>query len=171
MSILSSEKQNQIDVKINELLTNTGTSYPDDDLLSIVQKLGVKVVVADLSDIGDDVSGIVMPKEKGADQDTIMINAREDGERRNFTLAHELGHYVLHNGTHLRIDKYNYAVNSQESKEETEANYFAASLLMPKELFLKVFSDSNNIDATARYFGVSNAAARNRYKWLLMNRN
>jgi hypothetical protein len=56
--------------------------------------------------------------------------------RWRFTVAHEIGHYVLHQ--HGTIDrttrKKDFTVWTRAS-EEAEANYFAAELLMPEEMF------------------------------------
>ncbi len=75
-------------------------------------------------------------------------------ERKRFTIAHEIGHYLLHNK--LELDVHNETSNSlnwfnsteQQAKkgiQEWEANDFAAELLMPealvrKETFRKKFS-------------------------------
>lgn len=75
-------------------------------------------------------------------------------ERKRFTIAHEIGHYLLHNK--LELDVHNETSNSlnwfnsteQQAKkgiQEWEANDFAAELLMPealvrKETFRKIFS-------------------------------
>ncbi|MCU0349360.1 MAG: ImmA/IrrE family metallo-endopeptidase [Flavobacterium sp.] len=75
-------------------------------------------------------------------------------ERKRFTIAHEIGHYLLHNK--LELDVHNETSNSlnwfnsaeQQAKkgiQEWEANDFAAELLMPealvrKETFKKKFS-------------------------------
>jgi Zn-dependent peptidase ImmA (M78 family) len=60
--------------------------------------------------------------------------------RRRFTIAHEFGHYLLHEGISEHVN-YGYRVNfrDQESSlardvEEIEANFFAASLLMPRSM-------------------------------------
>ena len=56
--------------------------------------------------------------------------------RRNFDLAHELGHLILHA---------NRDINTLDKKEfdqlEAQANHFASCFLMPKGLFLKDLSD------------------------------
>jgi hypothetical protein len=169
MSLLNHDRQQVIDTKIDELLMNTGLFYPEDTLLSITSKLGLKVAVTDLSFLGRGVSGVIIPVDAEVPQDTILIAKSEPMERRNFTLAHELGHYILHGGgVKLRIDKYDYKLDSKESNEETEANYFAASLLMPKDLFIRVLRAST-VEATAAYFAVSNSAVRIRERWLRTN--
>ncbi|NQV29063.1 MAG: ImmA/IrrE family metallo-endopeptidase [Rhodopirellula sp.] len=56
--------------------------------------------------------------------------------RYRFTLAHELGHFLLHPRTVVdkQFQRKHFTVWNKAS-EEAEANYFAAELLMPKFLF------------------------------------
>ena len=60
--------------------------------------------------------------------------------RRRFTLAHEIGHYCLHslksNETFVDSQKTMSRSQSYWDFRESEANTFAAQLLMPKELIL-----------------------------------
>jgi Zn-dependent peptidase ImmA (M78 family) len=67
-----------------------------------------------------------------------VIRSAESGNlaRWRFTVAHEIGHFVLHqrstiDRTTLRKD---FTVWTKAS-EEAEANYFAAELLMPQSMF------------------------------------
>jgi len=69
----------------------------------------------------------------------ILINSAIKSEaRKNFTVAHELGHYELDqhkktNSTCLIDEMYNSTLSRQE---ELRANQFAVELLMPKRQFL-----------------------------------
>jgi Zn-dependent peptidase ImmA (M78 family) len=61
----------------------------------------------------------------------------EEGRKR-FAIAHEIGHFMLHTGTQLILCSENDMHVWKESKaQEMEANEFAASLLMPQEIFIK----------------------------------
>ena len=67
------------------------------------------------------------------DNSHIWISRRFTSETRQFTLAHELGHAILHRGTGLHRDR---AVDSLarrqvRSQMEMEADTFAAYFLMP----------------------------------------
>ncbi len=88
----------------------------------------------------DDISGMIENVKSGF---LITINANNVRTRQRFTLAHELGHYMLHR--HLigdgvdddrayrstSVGKYH---NTQIGPdEEIEANKFAANLLMPRD--------------------------------------
>jgi Zn-dependent peptidase ImmA (M78 family) len=111
--------------------------------------------------------------------DTIIgVNSNESDKRQRFTIAHELGHFILHEGDQLHVD-HNFKVNfrdsisSQGSKLiEIEANAFAASLLMPEALVREAyetaipngvdpFSDddhSEEVTLLAKLFNVSKTA-------------
>lgn len=85
--------------------------------------------------LDDDISGLLV---RAGDGTTIGVNAGHALTRRRFTIAHEFGHFLLHEGISEHVD-HGYRVNfrDQESAlardvEEIEANFFAASLLMPK---------------------------------------
>ncbi|GFD83806.1 hypothetical protein KUL118_66680 [Tenacibaculum sp. KUL118] len=86
-------------------------------------------------DLDDDISGLFVVKE---DSYFIRYNKRQPKTRKRFTIAHELGHYVLHKNIPLFVDKTGAKVlyrdnnsSTGEVKREREANAFAASLLMP----------------------------------------
>lgn len=178
MAILSKDRQEEIDAAVERVREDTGMSYPHNNLLDIAEKLGVKVYDVDLSEyeIGSNakgVNGIIDwdKNEAGQDIAEIYLNKDFSSARKIFTLAHELGHYMLHSKDRkLRVDVFDYSKDTQESIEETEANYFAASLLMPKEEFERVLRVANgNIDITSKYFGVSSSAAENRLQWIQKN--
>lgn len=60
---------------------------------------------------------------------------------QRFTLAHELGHYVLHTDSLAFRDRSLSApdVSRERPPEEREADAFAAELLMPRKLVARVF--------------------------------
>ena len=55
-----------------------------------------------------------------------------------------------------------------EKDQEQEANWFAASLLMPKNIFIRFWTIIKDIDELASRFEVSNQAAYYRLKNLGM---
>lgn len=170
MAIITFDRQKEIDREIDNLLLSTQTSYPEDGLLDILKKIGVKVFQASFGDKSQEISGAVYRgNPETNEQPQILVNVNEPKERKVFTIAHELGHYILHKTDKYRIDKYNYLSNTQEAKDETEANYFAASLLMPKDKFISVLNQTSDMKATAKYFGVSEAAVSIRLKWITRN--
>jgi Zn-dependent peptidase ImmA (M78 family) len=74
------------------------------------------------------------------DRTIIGVNSATSARRQRFTIAHELGHMLLHQDDALMVDN---AVQFRDERsslaidpEEIEANTFAAALLMPAEQVL-----------------------------------
>lgn len=99
--------------------------------------------------------------------------------RKRFSIAHEIGHLFLHMGYLVNPQKWaatgEYAdsafLRHGHSLEETEANEFAASLLMPKAEFLEIAQQNLNdnyydLPPIAQYFNVSLDSVRYRGRWL-----
>lgn len=170
MAWLNEQRQREIEEAVDDVRTKTKLSYPEDSILDIAERLGVEVYLSDFGEFKNEVSGLIKYPEKEEEKPRIYLQKNENRNRRIFTLAHELGHFILHKGSEkLRVDKFNYSENSKEAIEETEANYFAASLLVPKEKLEKILSEIGNISEIAGYFGVSELVIKNRIKWLEMN--
>lgn len=164
--ILPLERQLEIDAIIENIAITTGVSYPRNSLTDIVEAVGIKLIIDDLSRIDPNISGAIQYDDEKKTNPVIFINSIHPINRQRFTLAHELGHFFLHNGGKLRIDNLNYADDNKNVREEVEANYFAASLLMPKGAFLQKVKEGYEDIELGSYFGVSVEAARNRRRWL-----
>ena len=103
--------------------------------------------VSPLADLDDDVSGVFVSKGAGG---AIGFNRGHARVRQRFTIAHELGHALMHRGRMpLFIDK-GYGVafrdarsSSGEVRMEREANAFAAALLMPEAMVREAASELN----------------------------
>lgn len=142
------------------------------DLGFLIGKLGGEIEEVKLD---SDIDGLIRKKGNSF---IIQINKSKPSFRKNFTIAHELGHLFLHMGFLIDEDKWNSITEFEDSyarkgfsKEESEANEFAASLLMPSKLFIdKVHSIVNenkvSLDELAIYFNVSSEAVRMRGRWL-----
>lgn len=113
----------------------------------------------------DDLSGLILYAEQ-QEKFVIIIDKNKPENRRNFTIAHELGHYFLHKNIlkekNLVVDGDSILYrldNGLSNIQESQANYFAASLLMPKERVQKAWdSFDKNIEKCAKLFSVSLAA-------------
>lgn len=87
----------------------------------------------------------------------------DNPERTRFTIAHELGHFVLHRAGQARFNCHKYGVNSGQfagRNIEREANEFASNLLMPLDVLRKLLGDQRKvtlhlISEIARIFQVS----------------
>lgn len=172
MPTLSLQRQKEIDQIIENLKLKTGLSYPENTIIQITKFFHLEVYDVDLEDYSDSVDGIVKYNGNGGSQKpAIYINKRFPAKRKIFTVAHELGHYLLHhNKEKLRIDKFKYSEDTQESQEETEANYFAASLLVPKTKLLALLSVPGvTLQDVSNYFHVSLPVIQTRLTWLKTN--
>ena len=104
---------------------------------------------------------------RGEDQVVIGVNSSHHSNRQRFTIAHECGHLLLHEGA-AYVDK-SFRVNWRDDvssmavdRHEIEANRFAAELLMPYKILLQDLR-SHDIDleneeaikTLAKRYGVS----------------
>jgi Zn-dependent peptidase ImmA (M78 family) len=111
----------------------------------IADDLGVTVQLAPAQ---DDLSGFLF-RDHAAKRSVIGVNSGHSATRQKFTIAHELGHFLLHDYEDVHVDR-GFSVKLRSGKssegtddEEKEANLFAAELLMPKHF---IESDLNEID-------------------------
>ncbi|HBZ80949.1 MAG TPA: hypothetical protein DEP07_11250 [Brevibacillus sp.] len=66
---------------------------------------------------------------------TIVYNSNHSPERRNFTIAHELGHYFLHRNKQSQfVDRADNMLDNTINEFELQANAFAAELLLPESV-------------------------------------
>ncbi len=127
------------------LLKEHGTALPVDvDVIIANHNIDVRY-----QPLEEAVSGMLVIKGERA---TIGINNTHHPNRQRFTLAHELGHYLLHRGsTQVFVDSSTMFFRDGLTAEgvdrvEIEANAFAAELLMPETVLRDVVRD-NSLDA------------------------
>lgn len=99
------------------------------DLFKDCERLGYKILRYPLGENAD--LGFVLVKENDT---VIFINTWSRLSRQIFTLAHEIGHAILHlkEGQPF-IDNQSTINDWDRDEKEQEANYFAACLLMPED--------------------------------------
>jgi Zn-dependent peptidase ImmA (M78 family) len=101
---------------------------------------------------------------------TVSSRLHEQG-RKNFAIAHELGHFELHSDSQLMIcsDEDMYVWNRIKS-QEVEANEFASSILMPQDIFFRyIQKEAPNMDRVSELsgeFGTTLTATAIRYAQL-----
>ena len=83
-------------------------------------------------------SGFIGYGEDG--MSVICVNYKRPIGHQNFTLAHELGHWLLHNGQNIS-DNDEDCTWSKDEKEQ-EANMFAGELLYPERFFVQDYSEA-----------------------------
>ena len=120
------------------LLARLGITDVPTPLEKIASSLGL-TIVKDKS-FEDSISGVFVPEKMA-----IIVNASHPEVRQRFTIAHEIGHFILHydpNNLDLFVDKSLAFYRNRKTSEglddnEKAANKFAAELLMPEEILRK----------------------------------
>jgi len=154
------------------------------DVDKIAEKLGIIVIDDTTLQARDSIGEISIENDKPV----VRINPLQNSytPRRRFTLAHEIGHYCLHLSPFRPEFKDSTKTMSRSSsywdKNESEANGFAAQLIMPKSLLLEKGIEllatykknhpsegmpvSIFVDKMSSLFGASNKAMQYRLKSL-----
>lgn len=85
--------------------------------------------------------------------------------RKLFSVAHEIGHWMLHSHdkTRNRIDISKPNISTQDKIEEQEANAFGAELLMPYNKTRLLIMCGYQVNDLVKYFNVSYEFAYFRY--------
>ncbi|MBL7837215.1 MAG: ImmA/IrrE family metallo-endopeptidase [Bacteroidetes bacterium] len=127
-----------IENKTGKILQDAGLYSHPINVVACAEYFSIKI---DYLLLEDGISGFFVKKDS---EMRIAINSEHNILRQRFTIAHELGHYVLHrNEESLFIDKGEKVMyrdlksTSGEYRREREANAFAAALLMPEDLIDK----------------------------------
>ncbi len=93
---------------------------PIRDIFKILEGAGIIIYEIDAEEKFD---GITFFSDKG--YPVIIVNKNFSNDRKRFTLAHELGHLIMHNENYYPISAFR--------NKEIEANQFASEFLMPAE--------------------------------------
>lgn len=164
MAIIYPEKKNI--EKITGLFPSSDSLIAD--IESIIKKRNILVVKEEM-EYG--MSGYI---EKRQSEWVIGVNKYDSPLRQKFTLAHELGHYILHKSEITsKHEDYILLRDNEYTAMEREANEFAAELLMPRDKFRNCVEsrEATTIKDLAQKFEVSANAVRYRaYKLGYINR-
>lgn len=120
---------------------------------NLVPPVNVEALIKDMGITLEDtplesMSGFAYQKDGNR---VIGINKDDGPARKKFTMAHELGHMIVHTRDDVTFDKnFVYFRDSRSSTgllpKEVEANAFAAELLMPAEKLTKQIVSEGGID-------------------------
>ena len=154
---MNADKIKELEEQVNKIFRKS--QYNDDkdyiDVISIAQNLGFEVGNAMIE---EDMDGFILINENQGDQENqekllgiqtdklIGVNSKRPIEWKRFIIAHELGHYMLdyvgknNNGMFAHREH-----KKGRSERENEIDFFAASLLMPKEKFKKEYIQLKNV--------------------------
>lgn len=152
----------------HKLLELNCLKEPPVNAKELALNVGLRVVFIDFNSLQNfqNVSGFI-----DSNSSTMYVNANEPDKRQNFTIAHELGHYIL---GHTNSSEYSMLYRNsgftegENSLLEQEANCFAANLLVPEMFLKKIIKDYPGITDTqlGNLFFVSDVVIRYRRQLL-----
>ncbi|MDP3956736.1 MAG: ImmA/IrrE family metallo-endopeptidase [bacterium] len=136
--------------KASAIIDRLGVKEPPIPVKDVAALFNIKVI--DYPKFASTISGKIV---KGENVTVIGVNPNHSEVRQRFTIAHELGHYLLgHEITDLLEESLEKPLD-----REKEANTFAAELLMPIEFIKKdIESGIVNIQSLAKRYNVSEQA-------------
>jgi Zn-dependent peptidase ImmA (M78 family) len=124
--------------KAAELLRSANVTRVPVPVEELAQRIGATI---HLEPFTGELYGMVHRNQDGTA--VIGVNSLDAPTRRRFTIAHEIGHLVLHADEALHIDERSpIGLRNEKSSwgndpREIQANQFAAALLMPLEQLLR----------------------------------
>ena len=147
-----------LEQKANEILVKNDMLKIPVNLLKIADNHQIEVYYRDLP---NSTSGAIRFNHT-KNRFQILIQKSDSERRQRFTLAHELGHFFLHNEMlkgdgAIHVD-YLYRSNNMDEDKEREVDYFAGALLMDKNLLETLYEINPSIRELAETFEVSESA-------------
>ena len=145
----------------DEVLHDNLVTSPPVNVFAIVRNYGLDIAYASFPEY-EDVAGFINLEDR-----QIVVNDFDSPTRQKFTIAHELGHWIMHRsiletnpnqGILLRLP----LGRPDPDPREKEANSFAANLLVPDQLLLPDLKSGQRLNdlaggekLLATVFGVS----------------
>lgn len=137
-----------------------------------VEEFAKTVNIVDIKSLEIDAFEGVLITDEDKKKGVILVKEGGSSERRRFTIAHELGHFLIrsHEGFQQcsAADMRERRLGTEHQRREAEANRFAAGLLMPKPWFLRDLrrlgdADVSHVQILADRYQTSLEATINRF--------
>ena len=146
-------------IMARRLLEEIGAPDEDEDVVLLaLRKLDIELV----EDEADSIDAMLIHVPPG--KPIIAVNSSRPLCRRRFSVAHEIGHYLLgHNS--LSFSESGGGMIKRDPRQERAANAFAAEFLMPKKLLSRE-AHKYSLRGLARRYMVSMQAMEIRLKEL-----
>ena len=160
----SGKRRPDPEARARELLAKLRIGHWPVAVETVARKLGVTVTFVPLEET---LSGMIVMKNTAH----VVVNSLHHPNRQRFTIAHEIGHFVLHMqeiGSEVHVDKkfLAFARDNKSSdgsdRREIEANRFAAALLVPRDCLVEALQgrildveDDDLVEDLAKRFQVS----------------
>ncbi len=143
----------------DKILRHFEIRTPPVPIIDIATAMGIEVYKADMQAYG------LVRKDEMDESASIVVRRGDPSTRTRFTIAHEIGHLMLHKFDTIHRDG---PISEVElTDQEREANTFAAKLLMPEALVRMVGRIVGfNAYKVGEIFGVSSTAMELRFKEL-----
>lgn len=132
-------RRKHIEELAEKLLAENNVTKPHVVVERLAKSLSLEIVKQDAD---DSISGMLINEGKGKGG-IIGVNRAHHRNRQRFTIAHEIGHFLLEHYQGIHFDGANTGlqINFRDDRSTTgedlferEANLFAAELLMPRKL-------------------------------------
>lgn len=116
---------------------NVQPDEPIDDIIGLLEAAGAKVFTRDFE--LPKVFGFSAARADNGPAIAVNTSAGISIERQIFTVAHELGHLIMHENSYVGVDR------DGSEDEEAEANQFGSHFLLPKEAFEQELEESSGL--------------------------
>lgn len=154
----------------------TETSLPDPERTSerLLEKMGVNRIPIDVHDVARLWTGLSIIEENidgpgyllplGRLGGEIIVREADSVERKRFTIAHEVGHWVLGKTCERKMGEFRQPAGLRHEVIEKWCDTFAASFLIPRQTLINYFQDVHepllvaHLRAAPKHFRVSEEA-------------
>ncbi len=133
---------------VDKLISEAHCTRPPVDVEAIAER---NKTVVHRRGVDENFSGYLI-RNTAQSSGVIGVNSKHPLNRQRFTIAHELGHFLLHGGNSVHIDK-QFSVMRRDkdsskgtSPQEMEANLFAAELLIPEAFLARDMKEAGSFD-------------------------
>ncbi|MDA3939468.1 MAG: ImmA/IrrE family metallo-endopeptidase [Spirochaetia bacterium] len=144
-SILEKDPNNAAKIARKNLFNLKDEKQPVYDIANLIEDAGIKLKIHNFG--FKRTNGLSVGSQDEGPAIVVNSESKIPIERQIFTIAHELGHLILHS------DSYKDPKEIEDENEENEANQFAGSFLLPEEGLKEEWEESKGlhwVDAVLR---------------------
>ena len=140
---------------VNNLIAEYGTSDP----FTIAKRLGISIIYRKLGTVNGFLKTFNV---ENTIHSFIFINENLEDMEQYYTVAHELGHYILHPDTDINfLRKYN--ASYPKGRYEREADLFASYFIITDEEMLEI----DNLPYISKAYNLDYAICEERVRYIL----
>lgn len=143
---LTLKEKSDIEKRANEFLDSMNENRGIIDIVAFAESKGFEVFLSKMPEKDEDGAIYIGISENEKKTQRILISNKLSYPTARFVIAHELGHYVLHyNEKEMNEQEgkvfFHVDTHSNKSKDEQAADYFAACILLPKDVFRNKYEE------------------------------